>query len=387
MTTLFSPMDIGALQLSHRVVMAPLSRMRASKNGGVPTALNVLYYWQRASQGGLIVSEATDVSPFARGYVGAPGIHTAEQVDGWRAVTDAVHAKGGLIACQLWHTGRVSHSSLQPGGRLPGAPSAIAAPAFVTTANGMEVRAQTPRELDLLEIEAIKDSFVRAARNAMAAGFDAVEVHGANGYLLDQFLQDGTNQRQDAYGASLQNRARLLLDVTDAVADAVGSQRVGVRLSPLGSAYGIFDSGGISTWKYVAEQLGMRSLAYLHLVEPRTVWGRDTYEPRHCLSELTPILKRHFGGAVIASGGYSRDSACAAVASGTCDAVAFGRLFISNPDLPMRLRLDAPLNKYELSTFYGGGAAGYTDYPALEPSGPKAFHSVSNPLQFQKDTQ
>lgn len=367
--------------------MAPLTRMRARRPGDVPTALNALYYWQRASKGGLIISEATDVSAFARGYLGVPGIYSDQQVSGWRAVTDAVHSKGGLIACQLWHTGRVSHSSLQPNGELPGAPSAVAAPALVTTSDGSEVRAQTPRELQVAEIETIKQSFVNAASNAIAAGFDAVEIHGANGYLLDQFLQDGTNRRKDKYGGSLEGRSRLLLEITDSVANAVGNQRVGVRLSPLGSAYGIFDSGGLSTWKYVTKQLSERGLAYLHLIEPRAVWSRNASQRRVGLPELMAILKRHYGGVVIAAGGYDRESAHAAVSSGSCDAVAFGRLFISNPDLPDRLRINAPLNKYDLSTFYGGGAAGYTDYPTMPRKANNAPNSINHTSFITKDTQ
>ncbi|MBM0104899.1 alkene reductase [Steroidobacter sp. S1-65] len=362
---LFQPLQLGVLSLKHRVVMAPLTRLRSRKPGDVPTALNAEYYGQRASEGGLIITEATDISPQARGYRGAPGIYSCEQIAGWRLVTDAVHAKGGLIANQIWHTGRVSHSSLQPKAALPVAPSAIAAPAKVTAATGDLVMAEVPRELTLEEIQQIASDFVRAANHATAAGFDAVEVHGANGYLLDQFLQNGANQRRDAYGGSVQNRSRLLLEVIDAVSAAVGPGRVGVRLSPFGSAYGIFDTDGWALWEHIADQLGQRRLAYLHLVEPRAIWSSNSkaFDPN--APELTAKLKSSYGGQLITAGGYRGDTARAVIASGGADAVAFGRLFIANPDLPERLRHGAEFNSYDRSTFYGGGARGYIDYPFL----------------------
>jgi len=362
---LFNPIQLGALSLQHRIVMAPLTRMRARQPGDVPHALNAAYYGQRASDGGLQITEATDISPAAHGYPATPGIHSHEQIAGWRLVTDAVHAKGGLIACQIWHTGRISHSSMQPDGQRPGAPSAIAAPADHMTATGQAVPAEVPRALSMDEISAIVEDFVQAARNARSAGFDAVEVHGANSYLIDQFLENGANQRTDRYGGTIENRTRFLLEVVDAVSAELGSDRVGVRLSPFGHAYGIFDTDGMALWQYVAEQLGKRRLAYLHLVEPRAIWSSDNnaFDPE--APEVTAQLKRAFGGPTIAAGGYVADTARAAVADGTTDTVAFGRLFIANPDLADRFRQGADLNKYDRPTFYGGDAKGYTDYPFL----------------------
>jgi N-ethylmaleimide reductase len=355
---LFQPLTLGAVRLQHRVVMAPLTRMRSRQPGDVPQALNAAYYGQRASAGGLIITEATDISAQARGYPGAPGLYSPEQIEGWRAVTNAVHAKGGVIFAQIWHTGRVSHSSMQPGGSVPVAPSAVPGQGGHMDAQAKPVPFETPRALTVPEIQEIVAQFCQAALNARASGFDGVEIHGANGYLIDQFSQDGTNKRTDAYGGPIENRARFLLEVVDAVAAAVGADRVGVRQSPWGSNYGISDSDPEALFGYIARELGKRGLAYLHLVETRpdqASAGRD----------VATLIGRQFGGNVILAGGFTGETADAAVASGRAAAVAFGRTFIANPDLPTRLRLGAPLNPYDRSTFYGGDARGYTDYPAL----------------------
>ncbi|MDX6751885.1 alkene reductase [Geminicoccaceae bacterium 1502E] len=363
---LFQPLDLGAVTLAHRVVMAPLTRLRSRQPGDVPRALNAQYYGQRASRGGLIVTEATDISAQARGYPGAPGIHSDEQIAGWRKVTEAVHAKGGVIFLQIWHTGRISHSSMQPDGNLPVAPSAVAAPGQHMDAGGKPVPFETPRPLELDEIAGIVEQFRKAAANAEAAGFDGVEVHGANGYLLDQFLQDGTNRRDDAYGGSVGNRARLLLEVVDAVAGVWGAGRVGVRLSPWGKFNGMSESDPASLFGHVSAELGRRGLAYLHLVEPRADQNSDVNALDADAPDASSLLRDRFGGTVIAAGGFTRETASRAVADGVADAVAFGRLFIANPDLPERLRVGASLNRYDRSTFYGGDARGYTDYPALD---------------------
>ena len=362
---LFQPLQLGAVTLRHRVVMAPLTRMRALRPGDVPHALNATYYGQRASRGGLIITEATDVSAQARGYPGAPGLYSDEQVRGWRAVVDAVHAEGGLIFVQLWHTGRISHSSMQPGGVPPVAPSAVPAPGGHFDVDGRPVPFEMPRALGLDEIPGVVEQFRTAARRAREAGFDGVEIHSANGYLLDQFLQDGTNKRTDRYGGPVENRVRLTLEVVDAVAEAVGADRVGVRLSPWGGFNGMSDTDPGALFDHLTAELGRRGLAYLHVVEPRADQNSDTNALDPAAPDAASRFKRRFGGALIAAGGFTRESAAAAIAGGDVDAVAFGRLFIANPDLPERFRLGAPLNRYDRSTFYGGDARGYTDYPAL----------------------
>jgi N-ethylmaleimide reductase len=361
--TLFAPLQLGALDLTHRVVMAPLTRMRASQPGNVPTALNVEYYGQRASKGGLIISEATQVTPYGQGYPATPGIHSAEQVAGWRHVTDAVHAKGGLIFAQLWHVGRISHPSHQPNGALPVAPSPVRAKGNALTAKWSQEPFMTPRALATEEIAGVIADFEKGARNARAAGFDGVEIHSANGYLLDQFLQDGTNRRTDRYGGSIENRARLLLEVTDAVSRIWGANRVGVRLSPYGTYNDMGDSDPQALFGYVIQKLGERRLAYLHLVEPR---GAD--ETNVSAPSTTALFRKLFAGPVIAAGGFDKHLAEAALADGLADAVAFGRPFIANPDLPRRFARNAPLNPYDRSTFYGGDVKGYTDYPPLAAS-------------------
>ena len=362
---LFEPARLGALALSHRVVLAPLTRLRSAQPGDIPTALNAEYYAQRASQGGLLITEATDISDDARGYPGAPGVHSPAQIAGWRGVTDAVHAKGGLIVNQIWHCGRISHSTMRTDGSVPVAPSAIAAPGGHVNVRGEGVAFETPRSLEIGEIAGIVAQFRQAAVNAKDAGFDGVEVHGANGYLLDQFLRDGSNQRSDRYGGSFENRTRFLLEVIDAVAGVYGAERVGVRLSPWGSFNGMEDSDTGALFDHVVAALATRGLAYLHLVEPRADQGSDVNALNADAPDAASRFKRIFGGPVIAAGGFTRETGAEAVAAGNADAIAYGRLFIANPDLPERFRQGAALNRHDRSTFYGGGAEGYTDYPAM----------------------
>lgn len=353
---LFTPIQIGPLTLPNRVVMAPMTRNRAGA-GNVPTALMSEYYVQRASAG-LILTEATQVSPQGVGYPGTPGIHSDAQVAGWRRVTDAVHAAGGRIFLQLWHVGRISHPSLQPNGALPVAPSAIAPEGEAFTASGPQPFV-TPRALETAEIPGIVAQFEHGARLARAAGFDGVEIHGANGYLIDQFLRDGTNRRTNRYGGSLANRARFLLEVTEAVAGVWGAERVGVRLSPRGDFNDMHDSDPRATFGYAALALAPLGLAYLHIVEP--VGSLPDGTP-----PLAPDLKDAFGGPLMINGGYTRPLAEAALARGVADLVSFGASFLANPDLPLRLVRNAPLNAPDPATFYGGDRRGYTDYPALE---------------------
>jgi N-ethylmaleimide reductase len=366
---LLTPVRLGALALEHRVVMAPLTRMRSLQPGDVPHALNATYYGQRASKGGLIITEATDVSAQARGYPGAPGIYSAEQIAGWRSVTEAVHAKGGLIVLQIWHTGRISHSSMQPGGALPVAPSSVPGPGNHFDVQGRPVPFETPRALELDEIPGIVAQFRQATLNARDAGFDGVEIHSANGYLIDQFLQDSTNRRTDRYGGPVENRARLLMEIVDAVAGAWSADRVGVRLSPWGHFNDMHDSDPGALFDHVAAALGTCGLAYIHVVEPRADQNSDINALDPDAPDAASRFRGRFGGPLIAAGGFTQETARQVVASGHADAVAFGRQFIANPDLPERIRTGAPLNRYDRSTFYGGDARGYTDYPALAESG------------------
>jgi N-ethylmaleimide reductase len=362
---LFEPVKVGALELPNRIVMAPLTRQRAAA-GNVPTTLNALYYAQRAGAG-LIISEATQVSPEGQGYADTPGIHSEAQVAGWRLVTDAVHQAGGRIFLQLWHVGRISHPCFQPGGALPVAPSAIAPPGEVYTPDGKQPY-MTPRALELDEIPAVIRQYAEAARRARRAGFDGVEVHGANGYLIDQFLLDGTNQRQDAYGGSVENRARFLIEVTKAVVEAWSADRVGVRLSPRGKFNGMHDSNRWAIFSHAVAELDPLGLAYLHLVDPV---GQSPFDNPE-VPRLAPRLRPLFRGPLIIAGGLDRESALRQISDGQADLVAFGTPFISNPDLPERLRLDAPLGKADRATFYGGDARGYTDYPTLSGLPPGA---------------
>lgn len=371
MTSLFDPIQVGRMQLANRVAMAPLTRNRAP--GAMPTALMATYYGQRAhpqNGAGLIVSEATAISHQAQGYSDVPGIWSDEQVQAWKPITDAVHAAGGKIVMQLWHVGRVSHVDLQPGGQAPVAPSAIIAktktvlikdgvPAFVDTS--------MPRALTLEELPGIINDYRRAARNAIAAGFDGIEVHGANGYLLDQFLRSGSNTRTDAYGGSIENRARLLLEVMTAVTQEIGSDRVGLRLSPVTPANDAQDPNPQPLFEYVVKQLAPLQLAFLHIIEGSTGGPRDHVQgdkPFDYVAFRTAYRNAGGQGAWIVNNGYNINLANQSLQE-CADMVAFGRPFISNPDLTRRLREGADLNAPDRATFYGGGAKGYTDYPVL----------------------
>ncbi|WP_186419715.1 alkene reductase [Bosea sp. CS1GBMeth4] len=361
---LFTPFRLGDLDLKNRVVMAPLTRNRASRHDDAPNALNVEYYRQRAGAG-LIISEATQISRQGQGYIWTPGLYSAAQVAGWKAVTDAVHAEGGLIFAQLWHVGRVSHVSLQPGNQAPVAPSAIQARTKTYIESGF-TEVSPPRALGLEEIPGIVADYARAAQNARAAGFDGIELHGAHGYLLDQFLRDGSNRREDAYGGSIENRVRLTLEVVDAVTRVFPKERVGIRISPVSPANDARDSDPQALFGHLVAELDKRGIAFIHVVEGATREARD-YLPFDYQA-----LRKAFRGAYIANNGFTRELAIAAVENGEADLVAFGRLFIANPDLPERLRLNAPLNTPDVATFYGGDARGYTDYPALAPQAPAA---------------
>ncbi|MET0320564.1 MAG: alkene reductase [Duganella sp.] len=350
MPTLFDPITIGDLTLKNRIVMAPLTRARATGGGRVPNALMARYYEQRASAG-LILSEATSVTPQGVGYADTPGLWSDEQVEGWKLVTAAVHRAGGVIFAQLWHVGRISDPSLLDG-ELPVAPSAIAAEGHVSLLRPQRPYA-VPRALDTEELAGVVAAYKKAAENAKAAGFDGVEVHGANGYLLDQFLQDKTNQRTDNYGGPIDNRARLMLEVTDACIAVWGADRVGMHLAPRRDSHDMGDSDPAATFGYVARELGRRKIAFICA---REAVGEDS---------LGPLLKQAFGGVYIANESLSGEAAQQMLDHGTADAVAFGKDFISNPDLPRRLQTAAPLNAWNAATFYGASEEGYTDYPAL----------------------
>ncbi len=355
-TDLFQLARLGALDLRNRIVMAPLTRSRAG-SAGIPGPMNATYYAQRATAG-LIIAEATQISQQGQGYAFTPGIANAEQVAGWRGVTEAVHQAGGRIVLQLWHVGRISHPSLQPQGALPVAPSAIRAEGQAFTEAGFQPFV-TPRALETDEIPGIVEDYRRAARNAQEAGFDGVEIHGANGYLIDQFLRDGTNQRTDRYGGSLENRTRFLLEVTEAVTAVWGGERVGLRISPASPANDIRDSNPQALFDHAVAALAPFNLAYLHVVEGATGGSRDAQ------GFDFQALRRAFTGAYMANNGYDLALAQAALREGRADAIAFGRPFIANPDLVERLRTGAPLNEPQKETFYGGDEHGYTDYPVL----------------------
>ena len=353
---LFEPYAPGSLTLSNRVVLAPLTRNRAGA-GFVPGEFAATYYAQRASAG-LLISEATQISRQGQGYQDTPGIYSQAQIDGWRKVTDAVHARGGRMFLQLWHVGRVSHVDLQENGSAPVAPSAVRAKTKTFVNNGfMDV--SEPRALALDELPGIVEDFRQAAANAIAAGFDGVEIHGANGYLLDQFAKDGANLRTDAYGGSVENRARLLLEVTAAVVGEIGAQRTGVRISPISPANGVSSSDPQSQFNYIVEQLDALGIVYLHVVEGATGGPRD----------VAPFdfdsLRRRFKNTYIANNGYDLELATRRLAEGKADLFAFGRPFIANPDLVERLKAGAPLAAFNPATLYGGGAEGYVDYPSL----------------------
>ena len=362
MPSLFEPLDLGAVRVDNRVLMAPLTRMRATVPGDVANELMRDYYVQRASAG-LMISEGTQISPEGKGYMDTPGIHSPEQVAGWREITDAVHEAGGLIAAQLWHVGRVSHESFHGGG-LPVSASALPY-RNRTSVRGedgrpLRVACPTPRALELHEIPRVVDDYRRATENAREAGFDLVEIHGAHGYLLHQFLAADSNQRTDEYGGSLAARARLMLEVTDAVVDAWSADRVAIRISPIGAFNGTEDPDGAEAGLHVAGELGRRGLAFLHLSEPDWAGGPvldDDY--RRALREAHP-------GPIVGAGGYDLAKAERLLDAGLVDAAAFGRSFIANPDLPRRLAEGLPLNPQRPETFYGGDAEGYTDYPTYD---------------------
>jgi N-ethylmaleimide reductase len=354
---LLEPFKLGPITLPNRFAMAPLTRNRALA-GFVPNPLAVEYYGQRASAG-LLITEATQISQQGQGYQDTPGIYSKEQIAGWRKVTDQVHAKGGHIFLQLWHVGRISHTSLQPNGGAPVAPSAILAKTK-TFVNNTFADVSEPRALELSEIPGIIDSFRKGAANAIAAGFDGVEVHGANGYLLDQFARDGANKRTDGYGGSIENRAKLMLEVTKAVAAEVGSERTGIRISPVTPSNDLSDSNPQPLFDHIVDHLNALKLVYIHVVEGATGGARD----------IAPFdyhsLRNRFKGAYIANNGYDFELANKALSANEADLIAFGKLFISNPDLVERFKRGAPLNTPDRDTFYGGGAKGYTDYPALQ---------------------
>lgn len=357
-TDLFTPLTLGPLTLPNRLAMAPLTRNRSTPEG-VPHELNVEYYRQRAGAG-LLITEATCISPQAIGYPLTPGIWSDAQVTGWKTVTETVHQAGGRIFCQLWHVGRISHPSLQPDGQLPLAPSAIAPAGQAVTYQGMQDFV-TPRALETAELPGIVAQYRHAAAQAKAAGFDGIEVHAANGYLLDEFLRDGSNQRGDAYGGSVDNRARLLLEVVEAVCQVWSADRVGVRLSPIQPFNDMRDSDPKGTFSRVVELLNRYGLGYLHLTE----MGKDA--PGAAGPHFDPLeLRDIWHGVLMTNGGYDRDSANAVLAAGRADLVAFGALFIANPDLPARFHAGAPLNSPDPATFYGGDAHGYTDYPFMD---------------------
>lgn len=355
---LFSPYKLGDLNLQNRMVMAPMTRCRALQ-GNIPNPLAATYYAQRASAG-LIISEGSQVSPQGVGYVRTPGIHSPQQVEGWKKVTEAVHKAGGKLFIQLWHVGRVSHPDFL-GGELPVAPSAIPFEGEVHTVHGKK-KFVTPRALNIEEIPGIVEQFRKGAKNAKAAGFDGAEIHGANGYLLDQFLRDGSNRRTDIYGGSVENRARLPLEVTEAVVGVWGKHRVGYRISPHFSNYSMSDANPRQTFSYLAKQLNNIGIGYLHMVEP--VGGRLGVTPPD--ARLAPIIHNIFHGALMLNGGYDSRSGNEAIEKGDADLISFGVLFLANPDLPLRFMKNTPLNQADIATFYAGEEKGYIDYPRLE---------------------
>ncbi len=356
---LFDGVRLGDLDLPNRIVMAPLTRNRALADGDVPHELNAEYYAQRASAG-LIISEASQISPEGKGYAWTPGIHSDEQIAGWRKVTDAVHEQGGRIFIQLWHVGRVSHTSLQPGGQAPVAPSALAAE--TQTFDGKSfVPTSTPRALETSEMNRIVNDYRKAAINAKEAGFDGIELHAANGYLLDQFIRDSSNKRTDAYGGSIENRTRIVFEILQALGEVWPAKRIGIRLSPFSHANGISDSDPMATFSHVIEKLNEFGLAYLHLVEGETGGPRELPE-----GASISILRSLFKGNYMANNGYDQDLAAEAITSGDVDVVAFGRPFIANPDLVERFAENSTLNELDPDTLYGGGAKGYTDYATMK---------------------
>lgn len=362
MASLFDTIKLGELNLKNRFIMAPLTRMRSLQPGNIPHSLNAQYYAQRASAG-LIISEATQISPQGQGYPATPGIYSEQQINGWQLVTKAVHENNGKIFCQLWHVGRISHSSYQPNNTMPVAPSAIKPSGLTFTAKWQQVDFETPHALSIEEIKIIIKDYEQACKNAQSAGFDGVEIHGANGYLLDQFLQNGSNKRNDEYGQSIENRTKLLLEIVDVAINVWGKDRVGVRLSPYGTFNDMYDSDPITLFEYVFDQLNKRKIAYVHVIEPRSTsaGGSDLIDNQ--APSTSELFRKKFDGVFISAGGYTPETAERALELGMADAIAFGRLYIANPDLPERIYRNLPLNKYNRSTFYGGNEKGYTDYP------------------------
>ncbi|MGI9133937.1 MAG: alkene reductase [Rhodoferax sp.] len=365
MNTLFEPLQVGRMALANRIVMAPLTRNRAP--GNIPNALMEQYYVQRASAG-LIVSEGTAITPQGQGYADVPGLYSTEQIDGWKRITHAVHEAGGKLVVQLWHVGRVSHVELQPHFAAPVAPSAIRAHTkTVLLRDGVPTFVETsePRALDASEIPGIVEDYRHAAENAIASGFDGVEIHAANGYLIDQFLKSGSNQRSDDYGGSLRNRARFLLEVVRAVVDDIGGDRVGIRLSPVTPANDVTDADPQQLFDYVIHHLAEMNLAYIHIIEGATGGARELPDRPFDYAQLRDVYRKAGGRAAwMVNNGYTAEMATQALQQGA-DLVAFGRPFIANPDLPLRLRTGAALNPGDRATFYGGGTKGYTDYPTL----------------------
>jgi N-ethylmaleimide reductase len=369
---LFTPVQLGSLKLKHRVVMAPLTRSRSEQPGGIPGDMMVQYYSDRASDGGLIIGEATNISLTARGWYGAPGLYTDQQVEGWKRVVRAIHAKNGFVFAQLWHTGRSSHSDNQDGNTPVSAsvdPSYWEDPNHLVSAPGRWVQSSPHRALDISEIPGIVEDYRKAAARAKAAGFDGVELHAGNGYLPDQFLQDGSNKRTDTYGGSIENRSRFLLEVLEAMASVWGGDRVAVRIAPAGTWNHMRDSDPAALFTYVAAQLNRLGLAYLHIIEPR-VEGNVTIDEGQ-----GPIaaeqLRKVFQGKIIAAGGFEPDTAESAIEHDVADAVAFGRYFVANPDLPLRIKEGFALTPYDRNTFYTFDSVGYNDYPFVSELAPR----------------
>jgi N-ethylmaleimide reductase len=370
-TRLFSPIKVGPYALANRMVMAPMTRGRAGE-GNAPGEMNAQYYAQRASAG-LIITEATQVSRQGVGYPNTPGIHTPQQVAGWRLVTEAVHSRGGRIFLQLWHVGRISHPRIQEDGALPVAPSAIRPGGAAFTDEGRKPFV-TPRALETGELPEVIAQFRNGAQYALAAGFDGVEIHAANGYLIDQFLRDGTNRRTDIYGGTIENRARFLLEVVESVSKVWGAARVGVRISPTSTFNDMSDSDPAATFAYVAQRLGQLGIAYLHVIEgSETDNGEDFLREKRAAVDFRR-LRAAFGGTYIANGDYDQDRADASLARGDADLISFARLFLSNPDLPERFARNAPLNAPDPTTYYRGEEKGYIDYPVLNAEPLAATH-------------
>ncbi|NBX52839.1 MAG: alkene reductase [Proteobacteria bacterium] len=361
--TLFDQVKIGDLTLNNRIIMAPLTRMRSRQPGDIPHQLNATYYSQRSSAG-LIISEATQISPQGKGYPATPGIYSDQQIEGWKLVTNAVRNAGGKIFLQLWHVGRISHKSLQIDNKLPVAPSAIPAKNSGTfDSNWQPVAIETPHALTIEEIKSIVKDYKIATQNAIKAGFDGVELHGANGYLVDQFLQDSSNHRQDIYGGTIENRSRFLFEVLDEIIKIIGKGRVGVRLSPFGTFNDMSDSDPIKLFSYILSELNNRNIAFVDLIEPRASSAGGSDNQISNAPSTSEIFRQKYDGFLISAGGYNAKNAPETIANDKADAIAFGRYFISNPDLVDRLKNGVELAKYDRTTFYGGAEKGYTDYP------------------------